>query len=285
MRVIVIIVVLLLGYGVFVCTAMRSRPETGAVVSVMTCNTGDLSGHGRPVNADIIKAVSAGAVPEVLLLQEVYGREQAGALAKALGMSHVAFSFYRGKTNGVAVLSRAPLENVDTLYFPDSRTGYAAIAADVRVGKRRVTVVSLHLDNVYWDMKKNHKIFRGGKVAVKLDAVVSFLKTEFLSESTRSRSVRALAAWLEKRGNGAVIVGGDFNTIQFSRAVRFMDKCFDDALWPSAAYLAGTYHRLSFPVQPRIDYLFYGGGVRCLGAKIGAESPGDHFPVSARFIF
>jgi endonuclease/exonuclease/phosphatase (EEP) superfamily protein YafD len=267
----------------------RDEGSDGDLV-VVTCNVGDLSGHTRPASEDIIKvlAKAADADADVFLLQEVYGLEHARILARGLGKAGVVFSFYTGQPNGVAILSDYPLENSDTLYFTGSRNGYGAIAADIRVKDRVITLVSLHMDSAFWDLdiKDHRKALKDGQLAVNLDAAVSFVKTEFFAESARSRAARELTAWLEQRGSTTVIAGGDFNTVPFTRAVRAMAGAgYKDALWPSLEYLSGTYHRISFPVKPRIDYLFYTGDVQCLSAGIGESSPGDHYSVWGRFKF
>lgn len=252
-------------------------------MSVMTFNTGDLGGHPRPSTAAIVEAIEAESVPDVLLLQEIYGEKQAGKLARALGLDHFVFSFYTGQRNGVAILSAYPLENPDILHFAGSALGYGAISADIRVGGQAVTVVSCHMDSVYLDKKKRGNVVVDGQVKVSLDAAIDFVRTELVGESSRSRSARELIDWLDRRKNPWVIVGGDFNTIPFSRAVRIMGERFQDSLWPSLQYLASTYRRLSIPVSTRIDYLFHGQGLTCMSSRIGRHSAGDHYPVLAEF--
>jgi endonuclease/exonuclease/phosphatase (EEP) superfamily protein YafD len=266
------------------CLSIFCSSSSAPDLTVMTCNTGDLSAHKRPTSEKIIEAIGVSSAPDVILLQEVYGEEQARILARGQGMAHFAFSFYTGKSNGVAILSRYPLENSDTLHFAVSHTGYGAIAADIRVGKQTITVVSVHMDNVYWDMVEHRKAFKGGQVDVNVASAISFMKSEFWSDSTRKQSVQEFMEWLESRGCGTVIVGGDFNTVPLSRAVRAMGAHFSDVLWPSLHYWSGTYKRLSFPIMPRIDYLFYSKGVECLSSAIGSISPGDHYPVLAAFM-
>ena len=75
-----------------------------------------------------------------------------------------------------------------------------------------------------------------GQVKVSLDAAIDFVKTEFVGKSSRNRAVRELTEWLDCRKNSRIIVGGDFNTIPFSRAVRAMKERFQDSLWPSLQY-------------------------------------------------
>ncbi|MCA1793217.1 MAG: endonuclease/exonuclease/phosphatase family protein [Desulfobacteraceae bacterium] len=172
-------VLVLLGFGCLGDGVTGKGAGERGVVSVMTFNTGDLGGHPQPTTVEIAGSIEAESVPDVLLLQEIYGEKQAGELARALG--------------------------------------------------------------------------------------------------------RELIDWLDRRGNPRVIVGGDFNTIPFSRAVRTMGSRFRDTLWPFLQYLGGTYRRLSFPVSPRIDYLFYGQGLTCMSSRIGRHSAGDHYPVLAEF--
>jgi len=84
----------------------------------------------------------------------------------------------------------------------------------------------------------------------------------------------------DRMGRG-VIVGGDFNTVPFSTAVRAMERRFEDALWLKADYLGATYKAVMFPVKPRIDYIFHSADMRCLSASVIREGPGDHYPVRA----
>ena len=58
-----------------------------------------------------------------------------------------------------------------------------------------------------------------------------------------------------------VILGGDFNTFPGSRAIRVMDRHFQDALWPGLDYLTGTYFKIDFPLRPRYRLYFSFGGV------------------------
>ena len=169
----VLVVVGSIGFGCLGDGMKKTKAEERDVVSVMTFNTGDLSGHPRPSTETIVRAIEAESVPDVLLLQEIYGEKQAGALARALGRDHFVFSFYTGQSNGVAILSSYPLENSDTLYFAGSPLGYGAIAADIRVGGQVVTVVSSHMDSVYLDKEKRGKVVADGQVKVSLDAAMS----------------------------------------------------------------------------------------------------------------
>jgi endonuclease/exonuclease/phosphatase (EEP) superfamily protein YafD len=80
-----------------------------------------------------------------------------------------------------------------------------------------------------------------------------------------------------------VIVGGDFNTVPYSKAIRRMGTVFEDALWHTPDYLTGSYIKSTLPVDPRLDFLFYSKDLECLGASVVRRSAGDHYPVRAVF--
>jgi endonuclease/exonuclease/phosphatase family metal-dependent hydrolase len=77
------------------------------------------------------------------------------------------------------------------------------------------------------------------------------------------------------RRSDGVIIGGDFNTVPFSRAIRSMGRRYEDALWPSVDYFTGTYSMVKFPFKPRIDYIFHSGGMRVMAAGVIRDGGGD----------
>jgi len=88
---------------------------------------------------------------------------------------------------------------------------------------------------------------------------------------------------MSAKSSDHVIIGGDFNTVPFSKAIRKMGKIYDDALWPSFDYLTGSYNKFSLPIKPRIDYIFHSPGLKCNTASVIKESAGDHYPIRAVF--
>ena len=112
--------------------------------------------------------------------------------------------------------------------------------------------------------------------------IFEILRGEVFTDTNRTVSARVLVGAL---GTAAVsmpvIIGGDFNTVPGSRTIRQMTDHFKDALWPTLSYFIGTYHKVSFPVNPRIDYIFVSDGVAVLDAQVIKKSAGDHYPVKA----
>ena len=86
-------------------------------------------------------------------------------------------------------------------------------------------------------------------------------------------------------GSAPVIIGGDFNTVFCSKGIREMDGVFQDVLAGTSDFWTGTYLKSGLPVAPRLDYLFYSKGLRCLKARVVRESAGDHYPVWGEISF
>jgi hypothetical protein len=49
----------------------------------------------------------------------------------------------------------------------------------------------------------------------------------------------------------------------------------------SSAKFEGTYHKIAFPLNPRIDYIFVSPRIAVDQAGVLPRSAGDHFPVRA----
>ena len=144
------------------------------------------------------------------------------------------------------------------------------------VGARKLRVCSVHLDRIDpidTDQQGAH---------LSWDEALSLLARETTDETVRSRCVEELLEWA---GPDCVIVGGDFNTVFCSTAIRKMETAFRDALAGSSDYLTGTYIKSGLPVAPRLDFLFYSKGLACLKARVVRESAGDHYPVWAEISF
>ena len=109
------------------------------------------------------------------------------------------------------------------------------------------------------------------------------LTREITEETVRSRSVDELLSWMGSGNPGGIIIGGDFNTVLYSKPIRKMGTVFEDALWNSPDYFTGTYIKSTLPVDPRLDFLFYSKDLECRGASVVKRSAGDHYPVRAVF--
>lgn len=249
---------------------------TSNPLEVMTYNIGDLNGH-QPLLKDVAEVIKRHGIPDLLLVQEINGEKEVSRLSRMLGLAHFTYSNYKGKKRGLAILSRIPITEPQTFYFKASNKGYGILSGNVLVDGCSVRVSSLHLDRI------DPVTIKGQTLEMSWETALHFLKTELLAETVRSKSVDELIAWLNKSKSSNIIIGGDFNTVPFSRAIRKMGQAFDDALWPSWNYLTGSYQKFPLPIAPRIDFLFHSPAIKCSNAAVIKAGPGDHYPVKDVF--
>ena len=258
--------------GLLLCRQVTEQQALNTQLVVMTYNIGTFNGERIGLDK-IVKAVKRKALPDLLLLQEVHGEKEACDLAKKLGFKHYLFSIYESGKNGLAIMSRYALCNSGIIYL----NKHAAFAAEMLIDGRSVLVCSVHLERIRPIEIKNNMVELPWKTALQ------FLLTELTQDTPRSLAVDKLLPWLAGRQSDCIIVGGDFNTVPFSKSIRKMEKVFDDALWPSLDYLTGSYRKISLPITPRIDYIFHSPDMKCNAASVIKESAGDHCPVLAVF--
>jgi endonuclease/exonuclease/phosphatase family metal-dependent hydrolase len=230
-------ILLLLGSAVM-AFHQNGDQTTSNPLEVMTYNIGDLNGH-QPLLKDVAEVIKSHGVPDLLMVQEIAGKKAASRLSRMLGLAHFTYSNYKGKKHGLAILSRIPITEPQTFYFKTSNKGYGVLTGDVLVYGHNVSMYSVHLDRI--DPIK----IKAQKIEIDWETALHFLKTELFKETVRSRSVDELIAWLNKSKSNNIIIGGDFNTVPFSKAIRKMNQAFDDALWPSWNYLTSFLSEVS----------------------------------------
>lgn len=268
------VAILLLGSAVL-AFHQNGDQTTSNPLEVMTYNIGDI--NPKPLLKDVAEVIRRYGVPDLLLVQEIAGKKAASRLSHMLGLGHFTYSNYKGKKHGLAILSRIPITVPQTYYFEQSNRGFGVITGNILIDGHNVRVCSLHLDRI------DPVTIKGQKLEMSWETALRFLKTELLEETVRSKSVDELIAWLDKSKSNNTIIGGDFNTVPFSRAIRKMNQAFDDALWPSWNYFTSSYQKFPLPIAPRIDYLFHSPDIKSSNAAVIKAGPGDHYPVKAVF--
>ena len=265
--------------GCAVVAFCGTKSDSGGLqLTVVTYNAGTLSGERQSPN-DVVDAVGKKGRPGLVLLQEVPDEAFLLRVGEDLGLSYHAFGVYRvnGKGYGLGILSRSALANPEMRWLKPC--GHAVLTAQMVVGKRRLVVCSVHLERVRAAAQKKNGFELSWANAFRI------LKTELMSDTPRSIAVEKILNLEELNGSEEVIIGGDFNTVPFSTAVRLMGQRYRDALWPTLDYFTGTYTKVNFPVTPRIDYLFCSGGVKVRSAEVIRKSEGDHYPVWGDFFW
>lgn len=265
---------LVIGAAALFWTSRAGQTES---FTVMSFNIGD-SDYEFPSASAVAKVVRQAGVPDVLLLQELRGTGRLDKLKYLLGYEYALVMPYKHTDEiNLAVLSRYPIVDSARLYFTDSAVGSGAVGGLVRVNGRPVFVASAHLDQIM-----NKRRDAKGYVKENEERTARMLKHEIMDDNVRARQASELAAWIKRQGCANVVVGGDFNTVPFSKAARIMGRDFDDALWPSCDYFSGTYFKVSSGVLPRVDFIFVSENLRATNGRVVRSSPGDHFPVSAQ---
>jgi exodeoxyribonuclease III len=122
--------------------------------------------------------------PDVLMMQELKADEFPSLVFQALGYESVAAT--QKAYNGVAVLSRLPMETINTTLAGDE--------ADSHARYLEMTIAGMRVVNIYLP---NGNPVRSEKFTYKL--------------SWMDRLIREMAAW--RRQGLPVVVGGDFNVI------------------------------------------------------------------------
>lgn len=243
-------------------------------------NCGDGASH-ECLAMPVIEKIVREEQPDVLLLQEgwPYGKK----VLEVFGYgSYVRHHYKNNVYTFPLILTSCPVLETGQLAFGDDPEGVGtAVYALLEIEGRRVLVVSVHLKSIGFTYRTSDQTvpFQAGFIA-------NVLYDEMFGNSIRSRSVDDLLAFLDGREDvDACIVAGDFNTVLFSSAIRKMNGGFDDALAWSLDYFRPTFHKLDFPINPRVDYIFYRGTLERVRARILPDSPGDHYPVMAEFLF
>ncbi|MBM3226746.1 MAG: hypothetical protein FJZ47_23530 [Candidatus Tectomicrobia bacterium] len=251
-----------------VCPRWALADETP--LRVMTYNL-----HGAYVTAQTALAVLRPHRPDLLLLQEVRNVDYLAGLGRALGLSYWHFAPYTRERGGVAILSRWPLGPAQTLPWPQSRQGKLALAAQVAFSARTVWATSVHMDNPLV-----------GKTPPTFWQKLGLFWREFFTTTPRMQEAQALRDWLQQLGAAETIIGGDFNSVPFARADRYLRQYFRDALAIDLAqYFRGTYWGPPHgPFLPRVDYVYYSPHWQVVEAQVIQHKASDHFPVLAVLI-
>jgi beta-N-acetylhexosaminidase len=250
------------------CASVRgTTPATHEGVRVLVYNIHagkDAAGHDNLSGvAELVRSTGA----DVVLLQEVdqgtrrSGRvDQPKVLAERTGF-HVAFGSaldYDDGKYGIAILSRWPILS-DTLIHlpvtpPQARAGGSheprgALRVVVAAPSGRLAVINTHLDATADDRWRRQEA----------DSIVS------------------LAAQL-RRGEHAVIVGGDFNSTPESAVQQAVRGGGLRDSWSECAAGDGFTYPDGAPVK-RIDYLYLTGELRCTAARVIDTRVSDHRPL------
>jgi len=245
-------------------------------MTVVTHNIGDT--HERTVPVDRIAAAYGDLpAPDLVLLQEVASEGRLIALRRALeGMTGRGYDYAYSRSIGTGMLAAGRIDARRTFVAPSSQISYGAFAATVTIGGATLDAVNVHLDPVLKTRDRH-----GWSVA---STLVVQLIAEAVLPTVRSRMVAEIVEWVSEWSTNPVVIGGDFNTVPQSTALRAMRRVYRDAAAGTPAARSGTYWKIRGP-EPRIDFLFHSEHVEARDVRVVRHRAGDHYPVAATLGF
>jgi endonuclease/exonuclease/phosphatase (EEP) superfamily protein YafD len=256
--------------GVLLYLTRGIAPRTVAMppLRIMTYNI-----EGRQADRQQLLALMRQYNPDLVMLQEVPRQRLAQWFGTQLQLPYQHFAADTGEhPSGVAMLSRWPLGAPHILHFRHGKRGRVALAAQVQTPAGMVWAGSVHLDAPH-----------AKEFGTNFLQYTTFVWKEFFTASLRYRQTRELRAWLTTFPAGDWILGGDFNSMPFSSADRYISKYFDDVLLQRPwRYFSGTFWDLpQVPVTPRIDYIYHASHFQVVEARVIQKKISDHYPILA----
>ena len=249
---IVIFAVVPLAYDVARTAAPSTQPVSTQPASLRVVSFNIYHNYrGR----DKVVAEIAALKPDLLFLQEIEEPDMQ-PMADALKLS-VAFQLHQPNANpknpeGVAILSRFPLRDIQTITAPDGII--FAIWANIDWNGQTMAVVSLHLAPT---RSLNPR---------------EIVATEYL----RGQYLDALIKHWNERGKPPLIIGGDFNQLPVGANYAKMTSTWSDAL----AALKKTGFTCNYQgMRTRIDYFLLSPQWKATNGDIAPGDASDHQPI------
>lgn len=186
-------------------------------------------------------------------------------------------------SNHIGLHTRFPILRSERIDLTSSACFNGAAAFYLQVGTDTMLVVGCHLENIHLDKKDREQYKEILKGNIKGDTAKTeskYLLGKFSDAmKIRAAQAKAIRQYIgEHRGNGAVIVCGDFNDTPISFARHTISEGLTDCFAASGRGLGLSYNQKGFNF--RIDYILCSEDLTpyyCLVDSKIEES--DHYPV------
>ncbi len=187
-------------------------------------------------------------------------------------------------TAGNSVLSKFPIRPIH-LTVPDSFNGNLA-AYRMYIHGVKFTLFAVHMTSIGLS-SDDKELF---KALTELNAISEFEKVRHqligklsVAYRYRAQQARILRDYIDRLGEGNVIVAGDFNDIPGCYALRtIMGDDFKSVYSEVGRGPAITYYGNRFYF--RIDHILYRGDLHPLWVRIDYEKLSDHYPMMTQFL-
>lgn len=259
----------------------RPVPE-GIVLRCVSYNAGN-AGHPVPTAEQIEDVVMRRGKPDIVFLQEVPWKVKIPALAERLGYTHILSGRQHPGWSNMALFSKYPLSQRQSLSLESAEKKGRGIFlfSEISINEEKILLGSVHLESLGNELRE---IIRKDKLHVQIRKILGILYDEAFHSNERSQSVEAILKRIAEQDTFHMIIGGDFNTVPFSRAIRMMNKRLNDSFWPSFSYFAPTHKFFKLPINPRIDYIFHSDALAVESAGVLGNTAGDHLAVYADIV-
>jgi endonuclease/exonuclease/phosphatase family metal-dependent hydrolase len=254
----------------------EAAADNDVFLNAATFNIGDADGT-VPTLIEVIHSIEQFGAPDLLFLQEVQNPGFLDDLVHYFGYSDSVHGYYlEGSPFLIAILSRYPLSHPTEIRNPSG--SLIALFSTVNVpGGNDILTGSIHLVPIEKPRDDS------GYVKNEAAWMTAAAFRETFTSTDRTKGLTQIRKWIDGQSVDSVIIAGDFNTIRMSKTIRRMKWFFKDGTRMSREYFGGTYEKVQLPFFPRSDYLYYKGSLKSGNPWILKETPGDHFPIGARF--
>ena len=250
-----------------------SFAKGGATLKVISYNLGPL--WKKEVLVSLIRDQEA----DIIFLQEV------GSIKKLKEVAEVLKYDFLPKPSGskhsdVAILSKFPLKlkkEFTLIGWPKGRQ--TAICALANIKNKAVLLSSLHLKNIFLNKSKSAEL-----TASKAKLLGIGLRETFL-DNYRSKGIIQFLSKIKNLRYDCAIIGGDFNSLPFSKAIRKMRSVFNDCSWMNKTMFQSTVKYKCCFLPIKVDYIFCSKGLEYSDTQIIKISQGDHYPIITNIAF
>ena len=246
-------------------------------IKIMSFNIGGSIIKQKPTLNEVVNFLKAYQW-DIIFLQETGSISKLKNLANKLGYHFIPVSSSIKKTDA-AILSRFPIKTNFTLTLKGWEKNINAICGNILINDKKLLVCSMHLKNIKLDRTDD------GHILTNKIRLLRILTRETFLETYRSKGVDQLLKEINKLSYKAIIIGGDFNSLSFSKAIKKMKDNFKDCSWMNESFFQSSVKAkfLFFPIK--VDYIFVSDTLECSDTQILPKSPSDHFPIVTKIAF
>lgn len=258
----------------------KALPTDTDQFTVLTYNLGAFRLNERKVDqiVDFLKEQN----PDIIAFQELRNIEidtvgrTVNYFADKLGLPYSHFLNLPSHLHGIAIISRYPILETDTLYLPEDEINSGMIAT-IETPKGLISLANLHMSSYQF-----FSVIR--RADGRLNKFKAFLKRIRDVLWLQEEKFEKIFAKLDASPHPVILVG-DFNAPSHSRLSQMYRSRLSDAFLEVGVGKGWTYplRRRKGSWGMRLDYLYYSEGVEALRAERIRRPISDHFPLQGTF--